>query len=489
MKIIKLDAKYFRHMRNIHFEFGDELTVISGLNGTGKSSILGLIGQVYDYKVKLKTINNNDFSTKYSDIFKFCETYDQNNIYQYEVDVFDGENHLNRKVKSRYVKKEKRFRMDIGERQKLKGALNHPVIYLGLRRLFPLAQEIDGSINTYKHSLSPSEERFYEENAKSIFVMLEENIIPETVKSPNKEFLAMHTKKYSNLGNSAGQDNIGQIITAILSFRRLSEKSGYTGGILLIDELETTLFAGAQINFLGRLFSYAKQFKLQIIFTTHSLEIIKYLQEKDSWNTKINFLEIRDGNVINSINPKFSYIQSRILLETKKSEFIIKKQILCEDELAKKWVNNLLNRQSHKKQCETNGSKISDGIIKTLAESKMKCFKDFIFVIDGDGSKNPTYNKIKNIVFLPGKYRPETIMYNYLKSLSDSDEFWGGENNFFKDTCFRGYDSATGNSRHKAWFYHNKENFGVNHSKLFNRWRKDNIDFVNSFNKQILMHI
>ena len=53
----------------------------------------------------------------------------------------------------------------------------------------------------------------------------------------------METAKYSNLGNSAGQDNLGQILTAILSFRELKKKIGdrYDGGILLIDEVDAAL--------------------------------------------------------------------------------------------------------------------------------------------------------------------------------------------------------------------------------------------------------
>lgn len=47
MKLKSLEIKNFRHVENQTIEFGDSLTVISGLNGTGKSSILGLAGHIF----------------------------------------------------------------------------------------------------------------------------------------------------------------------------------------------------------------------------------------------------------------------------------------------------------------------------------------------------------------------------------------------------------------------------------------------------------
>lgn len=50
MKIRQIIANNFRHMKDVNIEFGEHITVISGLNGTGKSSVLGLVGQLFNYK-------------------------------------------------------------------------------------------------------------------------------------------------------------------------------------------------------------------------------------------------------------------------------------------------------------------------------------------------------------------------------------------------------------------------------------------------------
>ena len=64
MKLKSLKIKKFRHIENQTIEFGDSLTVISGLNGTGKSSILGLAGHFFTSpNKKQKSLLNKDFST------------------------------------------------------------------------------------------------------------------------------------------------------------------------------------------------------------------------------------------------------------------------------------------------------------------------------------------------------------------------------------------------------------------------------------------
>lgn len=95
---------------------------------------------------------------------------------------------------------------------------------------------------------------------------MDEIIIPETVKSNSKEFHATKTKEYNHLGNSAGQDNIGQIISALISFKRLQKELGnrYKGGILLIDELDASLYPAAQIKLVDVLHKKSLELNLQV---------------------------------------------------------------------------------------------------------------------------------------------------------------------------------------------------------------------------------
>lgn len=135
---------------------------------------------------------------------------------------------------------------------------------------------------------------------------------------------------------------------------------------------------------------------------------------------------IQDGEVQNQTDPSYEYINSRILIEAKQKEAVEKQVLLCEDDLARLWANNLMNGSENKRWCEAQGNNIGDGTINILAKSGLKCFSKLIFIIDGDGCQNPNFKKHKNIIFLPGDRPPETIFYTFLKGLSENDDFWGG---------------------------------------------------------------
>lgn len=89
MILDSLDIEQFRHIQNTKVNFGENITVISGQNGTGKSSVLGWVAQLCDYKGDIKRINGEDFKENWSKVFRFCEQNDFNNKYKVKF------NHLN----------------------------------------------------------------------------------------------------------------------------------------------------------------------------------------------------------------------------------------------------------------------------------------------------------------------------------------------------------------------------------------------------------
>ena len=484
-------------MKNLDIKIGKNLTAISGQNGTGKSTILGMVGHVFDYKGKTKTRSNRDFSAKYGEIFRFCPINDIKNKHEYTVHLEDAQgNKISRDATSRFTKetiktsegtrKKPRFRIDIGDRHK-KGisSIDFPVIYLGLKRLFPLSSEKEDSISVKKVNLTKTEINFYDRYARDILILLEKKVDPQDVESPTKEFLAMKTNNYSYYGNSAGQDNIGQILTAVLSFRYLKETKGdkYKGGILLIDEVDATLYAGSQINLLKRLYKFSMDYNLQIIFTSHSLEILGLLKEKKDWNSDINFFEIKNGKVQNLINPTLSHIRDEILVQTARKDQITKLSVLCEDKVTELWCKNLLNGTDLKKKLQISEVPIGCSTLKELSKKRHPAFKQMIFVLDGDAKKRK--EKYERIVFLPGEASPEKEMYKFLRNdLDGEDEFWDNDLHFDQQVCFRDYLDPNG-SDYKNWFKAKKDGFGNAYSGLFNRWKKANKTQKDEFVKRM----
>lgn len=482
MLVKNLHIKKFRHMNNINVEFSNYLTAISGPNSTGKSTILGLVGQIFVFNKKYKTINKSSFETKYSEIFKFCPIHDYKSKYDYSVTINDGITDIKKEAKTRLAERKKdRYRIDIGERGSAeKGAIDFPVIYLGLKRLFPLAQERDGSITVNILDLSTKDKNFYSKQVQDILVLLDPSIKPQNIKSPNKQFLALETSKYSNLGNSAGQDNLGQILTAILSFRKLKETLGdaYKGGILLIDEVDATLYAGSQINLIRKLFKFSNDLNLQIIFTTHSLEILRVLKNKPDWGSVINFFEINNNDVKNTINPPIEKIINNILTQSSNQKEIEKIHVLCEDKKTKAWCNNLLNRTSIKKLVSINEVPISASVLIALSKKNHKIFKKILYVVDGD--QREKVEGLERVICLPGDFYPEKIFYKFLYNLDDDNDFWENDSYFNKHVCFNQFTD----NRYKDWF---KAKCATKHNplpKMLNVWRKENPVLVKDFQKE-----
>lgn len=80
-KLKKINVVKFRGLKNINIEFGSRLTVICGKNGTSKSTILGIIAQIFSFTKDLsknpevdltqyKTLTNGSFKSAFSEHFR-----------------------------------------------------------------------------------------------------------------------------------------------------------------------------------------------------------------------------------------------------------------------------------------------------------------------------------------------------------------------------------------------------------------------------------
>jgi hypothetical protein len=317
--------------------------------------------------------------------------------------------------------------------------------------------------------------------------MLNERISPEYTEVFSKKFYAVRTSLYDSLGNSAGQDNLGQIITAILSFERLRNTLGgdYFGGLLLIDELDATLFAAAQEKLVNTLFEIAKDLNLQVIFTTHSIEILKQLMlpqfKKDS---EVIFLDNSSGKVINAQNNNVSLTQmiNNICVLYPTIEKETKIMAFCEDQEANLWLRNLLGSRILKK-LHIIPDNFGGGNLVYIANKKIPVFKRSIFVLDGDQGRKLKDNKCPRVITLPGQQRPEDIFYNYLKNdLPANDKFWDRTGGYTQQVCFRDCPTiSTDRNIMKNWFRAQMPYWGSGGSRLFNRWKEDNAEVTVKF--------
>jgi hypothetical protein len=482
MKVTKATIHKFRHLQNIELIFGERLTAIAGQNGTGKSSILGLIGHVFKFPLDYRTLNEKQFATQYSEIFRFSyPLYDKPKDHDYTIELDTNESidvlSYDRKERG----KERSLRLRVGKSIKEEGKIVFPVIYLGLRRLFPLAQE---SSVRHEDKVLNSEQMLKYQNLHNEILLLNEQITPEYVDVFSKSFYASKTRKYDCFGNSAGQDNIGQILTAILSFGKLKElmRDSYPGGMVLIDEIDATLYPAAQIKLVEKLFRLSQDLDLQVIFTTHSTDVVETMMDpKYHEYSKVIYLYDAGGvkNVQDQITIDEIINDLKVQLPTRKKPERI--TVFCEDNEARLWISNLLGIKLRQYISFIQDSFGANQLVD-IANKRILVFNRSIFVLDGDQNKALKKNKCPRIILLPGPNRPENIFYEFLRSLPRDDRFWGPVGGYTQQLCFR--DQPHINSDRnvmKEWFRCQKTNWGRGCSRLFNRWKEANPVVVNTF--------
>lgn len=491
MKIKSLKIERFRHLKKIEMHFGNRVTAIAGQNGTGKSSVLGLVGHVFSFRdekslIKHKTIDSKPFETQFSEIFKFSyPKYDKPGEHIYNL-VFQNDESVQVTSSDRLEKgRAKALRLNVGKKEKGEGKKTKPVIYLGLRRLFPLAQE-KRIKQSGLNDLTENEIQEYQ-NLHNSILLLNETIKPEFVDTFSKKFYATTTASYDEMGNSAGQDNVGQIITAILSFKRLKENLGeeYGGGVLLIDEIDATLFSAAQEKLIEKLFRASQDLDLQIIFTTHSLEIISKLKEPQyKRDSEIIFLDNTSGSVVNAQSDDL--LLSKIINNLKVTYSLLENSddiyVFCEDAEATLWTKNLLGKKITKNLTFIKDTFGASNLIE-IANKKIPIFKTSIFILDGDQQGRALRNnKSPRVINLPGDTRPENIFYSFLKNLPANDSFWGGTGEYTQQVCFKDRPTiSTNRTEMKNWFLSQKPHWGQGCTRLFNRWEHANKELADAF--------
>lgn len=492
--IKKAYIEKFRAINDLTLPLGNKITAIAGQNGVMKTTILGILGQPFSMTdensplTKALTIEGTKFESKFRNKFKLSyPEYDKvgehlwrlyfhdNDIYPKEYIEITSINRLEPSKNIDYL----RFWSTEG-REAGMGYVQCPLIYLSLKRLTPIGEE---KLKKAEIELTTEERAFFIKYHQDILVINDNNIMPEYIVSANKKTLGAKTPNYDALTNSAGQDNVGKILLSIISFYRLKKEypNDYKGGILLIDELESTLFPAAQEKLLKALIKFSRKLQLQIIFTTHSLRILKLVSEypKDSNDLKLLYL-VKQGDQIKMFeNPDYDAMENDINIMVKDVPRTQKKiTVYCEDVEAQAIFNALIPAKLKKHICIAKEPLGCDNL-KSLANRGVKEFTNNIIVLDGD-TRLPRH---KNFMILPGNQRPENLLFDYLKNLPEENEIWDafGEGGYTKQFCFKNYNQLNDRDSAKNWFGSQRPYWGRNLSRVMKPWKRDNQNLVNMF--------
>jgi hypothetical protein len=443
-----------------------------------------------------KPLCGGNFKSGFAEKFKLSETHDKPKSHEWTLKL-NGQD-----IEEYTVESIRRSDSEIprfwkkGDRTRGSGYIQLPVIYLSLSRLLPIGED-DSIMANNDVELTTEEFKFYKNWHDKILIVADSSITcVDYLSSKQKTTIGVNTRHYDWKMNSAGQDNIGKILLAILSFKRLKDqyKDDYRGGILAIDELDVTLYPGSQIKLIDALNTFAKNYGIQIIFTTHSLSILEHacaLQSNihRSDQVAVIYLEKRDNKVKIIENINFHTIELKLNAVAGKRTMSDKLLTYMEDAEARIFLKGILKRKASKLKIFNMSLSCSKFI--NLVEEKVPTFifPDSLIILDGDvkgdsGSMRKI-KKLKNILLLPGKKSPECLLADFLYELSDEDEFWE-ECGFAysKQVCFRDQKYSDIQADHhvsKKWFNTQKEFWGYGCSKVINAWIKKNQEDVDTF--------
>ena len=444
MKAIKLSLGGFRLFNEAEIYVGKRITAIAGNNGTGKSTILGLLANSSALKKK-KSLLDKPYRGEFSELFSADKLHDPAGQ---KVFLSYKEKGTDRVAEFRTAwQKGDRFRV-IPRRKRLDGTpteskVESPVIYLGLSRLFPIGEADSEAKATNRRWRDPSDGEWFTENYSRILSLHDEIRSVSNVSLPGispKVGTGIETDTYGPVANSAGQDNVGQILLAVLSFKKLKDEMGndWDGGLLLIDEIDAALHPAAQIRLVNLLLKEAEQSGFQVVFTTHSTVLLKELSEKNQhnpWdkpgNIEVSYLSNSNGSLQAIRNPSWTTIENGLYVS---NPALNSKRIgvFSEDAEARWFAASVLEALRPDVIDNIDMLDISIGCnqILSLYVGDFAYFRNRIIVLDGDVSQEEIAEKVPpallrsggNIVNLPGGMRPESVLWEYLSREPESDD-------------------------------------------------------------------
>lgn len=462
--INKFCIDYFRKFKksgnkyDCDFKLGSRITVISGVNGVGKSSLLSLIASTTG--TKEKRLNGTNFHPEFNEFFKISPKEDFKN-YRMLVDFdYKGQTFTKRigfkddtesgrgirpiprtgvprgsKVKVEEAGRELKEKLDIGKDQRVP----IPTIYLSLSRLYPIGEH--GATLKNKYSRINRNSKIIKNKLNKMYFKFYNAVLPGSIDSENngmvfvtkgvtkKSYLKMHLNNTTNETISVGEDNLSAIISSLIDFYNLKLQNGknYIGGILCIDEIDASLHASAVIKLftLLKILSDKNKLNLQIILTSHSLTVLKQILKLQKKHPKdYRLVYFKDRNIPAPANFD-DYASLRANLYDKVCFHYPKVKIYTEDDFTANTLEALImafnnitaaqNNQTVLPKYELIPMYLGKDQLRRLPSLDNEIFKKAVILLDGDGHLNCELDISK-------AYKGNNLDLDYLNGLDKKDK-------------------------------------------------------------------
>lgn len=449
-KVIKsIKIEQYRKLKNLQIDFDKRINAISGTNGTCKTSLLHLFSNSFqavtkkcdwvkdDNCLKVLSAVNSITNPKVESLTRGDKQYNDPahgikgilfSVDYYNREPLDFRRH-NSKIMTRYAVKPK-YQLGSGD------TLPYcPIVYLGLSRLFPYGEyKDDETIKSINNKLP--------DIYKTEIARLYKNFTNYTITYGTSQKMGdvkVRTEFSSELEGidsntiSAGEDNLTIILTALVSLKyyyESIESKNDIESILLIDEVDATLHPAYQIKLLQLFKEYAEQYKIQFVFTTHSMSLIEKMLEY-----KCNVIYLLDNitNVVIMDDPDIYKIKMHLHSLTDDDIYLDKViPVFTEDNEARTLLEMIFEYFMELHDEEFRGvqrffhyvkANIGANVLSSIfSDSKLtRTTMRSVCILDGDQNSD-----LSNcILTLPGGKCPEQLLLDYAQQLFDNDDsFW-----------------------------------------------------------------
>lgn len=538
MIIESIEIEKFRAIENLSLKIGKNITAIARRNATLKTTLLGMLGQPFTISNNhpmygCTTIDGYNFRSQFKEKFKISKEFDHYGEHTWTLKFYNKGYYKDNEIKITSIKRPSKTNpndirfWNAKSREKGAGYVQLPVYYLSLGRLFPIGET--GKTKNFDIQLTDEENTYFVNAYKSILSIQGVKNAAVTMEKADakRNFVGINDNTHDVFTNSAGESNIGKIILSVLSFKRLKNKYGnkYKGGILLIDELDATLYGYSQKKLVDFLYDASKRFNIQIIFTTHSpmvllqvnnlqREEVREMQKKridvttNSYNyhSEIIYLEpsyvgeIGAGRrMIKGCNIRKSLQLKEIIDDINMQPSVVRQSVnvYLEDEKAKSFFEYLLlNHLNYNYENYFNIVDVNLGFPNyiNLHKRKVPEFLNSVIIMDKDVQEKASKEQLdyieyntENIIFLPDNV--EEGMFKLLKDPICYSEFESTISNIRMpyDICFKDWTEDEYTSiEYKRWFAYMERTLG-GVEKMYSFWNIKNKyiaqKFVNNFVK------
>jgi AAA15 family ATPase/GTPase len=549
--IKEVQIEKFRAFNNTSFKLGKYITAIAGRNATQKTTVLGLIGQPFTISQKdhplfgCKTIDGYDFKSQFSEKFKFSDR-EQAGEHRWTVHLYNSVYIYKGESKSYFtsetIVRERRtgklriWNAEDKKRETGGGYVQVPVYYLSLSRLFPIGETVGRTIPLDVQLTQKEHEYCMNWYRKILRIQADEATAPATEniqpvfgveeKTAKLKFAGVTDGKHDIKTNSAGEGNISRIILAMLSFKRLYDQKNancYRGGLLLIDELDAAVYPRSQKELVKYLRAEAKNYRVQVVFTTHSPIVLQELNDihlegkkriiglkskANSYKYTIVYLE-PDSSKIGQVNARNigSARELRRCLDNmdfKPTMSDPQMRVYCEDAVASGFLKYVLAKYIDNTGEFFDFQEINFGWTNyvTLLEKNAFKVRDSLIMLDADVPTLAGYDKhkalieeCKNVVILP--IVVEEGLFRLLKDKNSYSAFLCSLHgkDFPYEVCFNEwietscYYKNNDRKQFKQWYKYVVQIVGV--QPLYDFWltkNKEDADtfvklYINAYNK------